>query len=358
MMKLRAIEIKQGNTKFWISKVLLKDLMGKVRADHQSPDNPDGYQREISKSRARKFGKFMEKGGISPITILLNIRKPGAIKEGDGHIEIDEGVDWWIVDGQHRLEGLKIIAEEENPLVRDIQLPIILMNVPQIEEAKNFLIINKTQKGVRTDLAERIFSIMVEKEGKEKSIDLPIDLWKHEALQIVDLLTTLPESPLKGMIKRPGEKGAKPLKQVSVTDSLEPIVDNYKSFLPSLERLARALINMWSALKEICPECFIRPKDYLLLKTPGVFVVHKLFAHLLPTLSAAKDLTKGMFLKIFKHPKVSLYFESEYWDRNNVEGWSRFGTSQKSFKIITDLIWDEMSKVVEELVQPREDIRF
>lgn len=357
-MRLEAIQIKQGDTKFWVSRVLLKDLIGKVRPDQQSPENPGGYQREISKSRARKFGKFIEKGGISPITILLNIREPGKIKEVDGYIEIDEGVDWWIVDGQHRVEGLKIVAEEENPSLREMQLPIILMNVPQIEEAKNFLIINKTQKGVRTDLAERIFSIMVEREGKEKAIDLPIDLWKHEALKIVDLLTTAPESPLRGMIKRPGEKGTKPLKQVSVTDSLEPIVDNYKSFLPSVDRLSLALINMWSALKEICPECFNRPKDYLLLKTPGVFVVHKLFAHLLPTLSAAKDLTKGMFLKIFKHPRVLPYFESEYWDRNNVEGWSRFGTSQKSFKIITDLIWDEMSKVVEELVQPREEIRF
>lgn len=358
-MKLKAISVQQGLKKFWLSNVLLRDIIGKVRIDRHSPENPQGYQREVSISRAKKFGKFMQRGGFSPITLLINIRD-GELIEHENEIEIPDSVDLWIIDGQHRFEGLKIVAEED-PLLREIQLPVVIMKVDRIEEAKNFLIINKFQKGVRTDLAERIFSTILEREGTEAAVlqNLPLEYWRHEALQIVDFLTTNPDSPLYNLIKRPGEKGSKPLKQVSVVDSLEPVVNNYKGHLRSTEHVAKALINMWSALNEILPECFSKPSQYLLLKTTGIFVMHRLFANLLPNLSMVKDLTKGMFYKIFTHRDISKFFESDWWDRENRDGVGIYGTSQKSFKLITDIIWEKMSFALEEIISIKDiDIKL
>lgn len=360
-MKIPCLPIHQSGEegKFWICKVKVKELLGKARVDQNSPENPEGYQREVVKSRARKFGEYMKEGNISPISLLVNIRTEKGLIEKDGYLDIPEDLDWWIVDGQHRFEGLKIIIEEEKEYsLRELELPIILMNVDKTNEAKQFLIINKRHKGVRTDLAERILYILQKKEGKEKTKDLPVDFWKPEALVVVDKLTDIKESPLYGMIKRPGEKGNRPLKQVSVTDSLGPVISTYKGYLKNEEKLARALMNMWSALKDVCSDCFVKPKDYLLLKTMGVYVMHKLFAELLPTLAAAQDLTKEMFLKLFSHPDVKKYFSPQYWHRDTTDGISIYGSSAKSVQLVTDLIWSSMKNVLEELAPKTYEVKI
>jgi len=350
-MKISAIMISQGKISFWLCKVKVKDILGKCRVDQQSPDNPDGYQREVISSRAKKFGKFMMQDGVSPVSLLVNIRN-GKVVCKDEHVEIPDNLDWWIVDGQHRFEGLKAVSEEE-PRLRETEIPIVLMNTDKMNEAKQFLIINKMQKGVRTDLAERILLLLERKEGKESVAlqNLPVDIWKIDALRMVDLLTDTPESPLHKLIKRPGEKGKMPLKQVSVTDSLKPVIDVYKSYLTSEKLVAKALMNMWGALKELNPECFEKPREYLLLKTPGIFVMHKIFANLLPYLCSAKerDLTKSMFLKIFSDKTVTKFFEADYWSGDNIDGVGKYGTGRKSYSIIIDLTWGAMSKVVDEI---------
>jgi len=357
-MRIPCLPIMQGkgDSKFWLCRVKVKDLLGKCRVDRQSPETPNGYQREVVRNRAKKFGKYMQEGNTSPVNFLINVRDKG-ISEEPGFLIIPDHFDWWIIDGQHRFEGLKaVIEDEEDDSLRELELPVALMNVDNVNEAKQFLIINKLHKGVRTDLAERILYILQQKEGKEATLNLPIEHWKSEALKIVDILTDRPESPLYRLIKRPGEKGIKPLKQVSVTDSLKPVIDAYKGYLKDEELVAKALMNMWGAMKHICPQCFSSAKDYLLLKTMGVFVMHRLFAGLLPTLWAEKDLTLGRFAKIFSHSAVSDYFSANYWEANNLDGISKYGTSQKSVSIVSDLIWDSMSNVLEELVPHRFDV--
>jgi DGQHR domain-containing protein len=354
-MEFPALRIDHGGITFWLSKTKLKEILGRCRVDRQSPDNPEGYQREVTKSRAKKFGKFMQRGGVCPVNLLINIRDKGAIKNTNGKVEIRDDQDWWLVDGQHRFEGLKMLVEED-PTFREVEFPVVLLNCDEKDEAKHFLIINKMHKGVKTDLAERIFLLLELKEGREAVMaqDLPIDAWVPAAVRVIDNLVTDNESALYELIKRPGEKGYRPLNQVSVTSSLKPVIDIYDRHLKDEKQLAKALMNMWGALKELCPECFAQPKEYLLLKTPGIFVMHRIFAHLLPRLWAVKDLTKPMFVKIFTHADVAKHFDSDTWDRNNDNGFGRFGSSQKSYSIIFDLIWDSISNALDEIAPEKE----
>ncbi|MEW6616048.1 MAG: DGQHR domain-containing protein [Thermodesulfobacteriota bacterium] len=358
-MKIPCLAFDQGGTKFWLCKVKFKEILGKAIVDQQSPKNPEGYQREAQKNRARKFGHFMRKGGTSPVNLFVNIRENN-ISEEDGYLNVPDNLNWWIVDGQHRFEGMKELADEF-PMIREIDIPIALMNSEKEFEAKQFLIINKMQKGVKTDLAERIFLILEQKEGRENiaTQDLPIDMWKSDAVRIIDYLADTPESPLYHLIKRPGEKGSMPLNQVSATSSLKPLVDVYKSYLRDEKQAAKGLMNMWSAIKTLCPEAFVTPKDYLILKTPGIFVLNKVFAKLLPTLWAAKNITGDMFLKLFSHENVSDYFECDFWHKDNSEnGASRYGSSQKSYGIIYDLIWDSLKNVLDEIIPEKNTINI
>lgn len=358
-MKIPCLRFEQGGVKFWLCKVKFKEILGKGIVDQQSPKNPDGYQREAQKSRAKKFGHFMRKGGTSPTNLFINIREKN-ISEENGYLNIPDNLNWWIVDGQHRFEGMKEIAEDY-PEIREIDIPIALMNAEKDVEAKQFLIINKMQKGVKTDLAERIIMNLERKEGRANvaSQNLPIDMWKSDAVRIVDYIVDTPESPLHQLIKRPGEKGTRPLNQVSVTSSLKPLVDIYKSYLKDEKQASKGLMNMWGAIKTLCPEAFASPKDYLILKTPGVFVLNKVFAELLPTLWATKDITEGMFLKLFSSDNVKDYFECDFWHKDNAEnGASRYGTSQKSYGIIFDLIWSSLSNAVDEIIPEKDTINI
>ena len=361
-MKVKAIPITHNDQTFWFSKVKVKDILGKARVDVWTPENREAYQREVSRSRAKKFGVYMARGGVSPVAILVNIRKDEdskcEITQEIEYINIPDDADWWIVDGQHRYTGLKEIIEVGEEKLREMEIPVIFMNATKVEEAKQFFIINKTQKGVRADLAERILYHLEQKEGREKILteDLPVEIWKTKALRIVDILTETKESPLYGLIKRPGEKGRKPLKQVSVTDSLEPVLKYCEGYF-KVENLAKALMNMWDAVKQLCPECFSNPTQYVLLKTTGVFVMHKIFANLAPTMREAKDFTKVAFARVFSHENMRRYFTADFWDKDNSEGAARFGTSKKSFKVVTDLIWGEMENVVQEIF-PEEEIKL
>jgi hypothetical protein len=164
---------------------------------------------------------------------------------------------------------------------------------------------------------------------------------------------------LHDLVKLPGEKIKKPIKQVSFTSSLKPIIDSYKPFLHTEKAVANALDNMWSALKEKCPESFKTPKKYLLLKTPGIFVMHKLFVGMLPTLYKIEDFSKGMFLTIFNDPDVDVFFSDSFWEskpsdptkKSNELTATYYGTSAKAFKLIQGTIWDELEKVLEKVIK-------
>lgn len=107
-------------------------------------------------------------GEISPTTLLLNLREGKVDEEKPGVLQIEEGRTVWLVDGQHRLAGLRYAAERKED-VNEMEYPVIIMNQPSsYEEAKQFVIINKNQKGVRTDLAQRFLMQAVKEEGREK----------------------------------------------------------------------------------------------------------------------------------------------------------------------------------------------
>ena len=44
------------------------------------------------------------------------------------------------------------------------------------------------------------------------------------------------------------------------------------------------LESYWGAIKELLPECFDEPRDYVLLKTPGIFSMHSLLPEVLKDL--------------------------------------------------------------------------
>lgn len=369
-LKVKGVKFKQRNLEFLCGTAKAQDILRQSEVDEWSQKNPRGYQRNISLPRAREFGRFMSNGGVSPTSVLLNIRDQEMDiirKVGEFEYEIPDEISLWIVDGQHRLKGLEIIGEHD-PGLLELEIPVIIMALKgdnpedaRYREAVQFLIINRTQKGVRADLAERILLQVAQMEGTERVLryisdqTLPSSLtrdiiWKPRAVRLTDTLNQRQDSPLRGKIKLPNirSKGTT-VSQVSVVSSLKQILQSSSLGDIPDDELASVIINLWKAVRELCPEPFEeieetkRATDYVLLKTTGIFVIHQLLPRLLPYCpieNGASVLTSDTFKSLLS--RAGDLMRSSFW-RSSGEGTAgALGTSQKTFATIATLIVDRI----------------
>lgn len=245
-MQLNVMEITQNGTKLYVCTMSARELLSNsnVKVDYYSADTNDGYQRKPSFTRAKDFARYIKNAkGICPNSVLINIRgeignfKP--ISSSYGALTLPDDTVFWIVDGQHRIEGLRELIKLDKAF-SDFPCVVILMTAnSEYEEAKQFMIINKTQKGVRPDLAERFIARMAKREGTKELLNMPKatirDIeWRPRATDIVDILnneisddtdSNFYENPWYKKIQLPNEpRGTNTISQSALEDSLKGLL--------------------------------------------------------------------------------------------------------------------------------------
>jgi DGQHR domain-containing protein len=118
-----------------------------------------GYQRELSKPRVNRLVKELRANEVDlPTSILVNLRafdedRNLSAKDGQLYLRLtDEKLH--VVDGQHRVEALTKLIEEDSERWKDFEIPFVAMlGSNEFEEMKQFYVVNSTAKSVRTDLA-------------------------------------------------------------------------------------------------------------------------------------------------------------------------------------------------------------
>lgn len=350
-MKTKGYYLKQGDSHLYVGSMKVGDLLRTAQVDAFKAGHPDGYQRGLSDARARAFGRFIMSGQISPASILINIRD-GEVTEGpEGTLNIPDDSPIWVVDGQHRVEGLRFAAER-SPEVNELEFPVVIMSQPSsYEEAKQFVIINKTQKGVRTDLAQRFLIQAVKQEGRSKLLDmrqtgalkgiLKDVEWVTKAIEIADILNSDKKQLWYGKIQLPNEpRGATMVSQGSFTNSLGPILKDTLFQGKPVQGIAAALGNYWAAIYELCEAAFQESREYVIQKTTGVFVLHKIFPRIA---EFCRDDKGNMVLTREKIKSVLQglqFMEVDYWHNKGIAGMR--GTSQKAF---SSLVLDAMEEL-------------
>jgi len=113
MLEMPAFEIKQHEFVFYSGYMQAKDL-SKIKVDTYHPfSNPSGYQRILDEGRARLFRRYIKSPtNFSPPAITLSVRGKFEFKVKDprthyGILRISDENRVYVVDGQHRKEGLK-----------------------------------------------------------------------------------------------------------------------------------------------------------------------------------------------------------------------------------------------------------
>lgn len=172
----------------------------------RTPQRRDGYQRELQDARLSRgklgvAGYMLDQMGIFPTSVLVNVRQEEAqlgfqrTSEVDqveiGELTVPDNVTWFIVDGQHRLEGLKI-AMREQPELANYPVIVTMTNEDIFDEMLLFYLVNSRAKSVATGLAYRILQRMLYDKVSPKWIEgtmlVGADRRKAIAASIVDAL--------------------------------------------------------------------------------------------------------------------------------------------------------------------------
>ena len=345
-MEWQGIAFKQEGVQMFTGAVRAEDLLQGTEIDifRREDGSESGYQRAPERSRARALARFLKTQNIAllPNSVLLNARDEVEIVEEGGlaRLRIPDSVKLWVVDGQHRLAGLRVAIEEEEDLrFKDYLIPVVVtVGLDEAKEAEQFRVINETAKKVRTDLARRILALLMSTREGRQQLRSQQRMWEAISSQVIDLLNTDENSPLHGRIQQPNEKRSARhmVREVSFASSLRPILNTFPYQDWGSQKVADQLRDYWEAWCMAVPECFDHAEDYVLLRTPGIFSLHEVALHIWevcrredsePTASRVGDMLSD----------IPDYTSPRFWESENMEGAAVFG-SMKGFRMLADMI--------------------
>ncbi|MFH1179389.1 MAG: DGQHR domain-containing protein [Candidatus Bathyarchaeota archaeon] len=295
-MRIDAFKLSQNGSRgvadIYITVFRAGDLVQKCKIDRRTPSNTSGYQRlpserRLSMIRGSAVRYLVRELGYFPTSILLNVRGEVSFSENKRQDWFSYGTldtkidDFWIIDGQHRIEALKRAIARNRDFENYPVITSILRLPDRFDEMLLFYIVNRRQKGVKTDLVHRHLQRMLQQKGEDWLLDLEgkRGLTQGYAIEIVDILNKDPVSPWYGRIREVGE--ARHMDHVIKDSDMMPTIteilnEHYFKNMP-IKEIANLLIEYWNALYNIYPECFTDPDEFSLLHSPGMPAFHKLF---------------------------------------------------------------------------------
>jgi len=265
--------VKQGKLILYATSLKVSDLITPnfYSIDRLDPENANekGYQRLLNKGRAKKLADYIVAGqetkdAFLPTSIFIATDKNIAFNPSNNTIEID--IDsigpFNVVDGQHRVEGLKMAAEKDKRVL-EFEVPVnIAINLSEIEQMCHFLIVNTTQKSVEEGVAQRIRARLTKAMGVDDTPNLPKWIFNsvqkgedEKALQYVDFLNCDRDSPWKTKIRMANEDNNDgSINQKSFVKAIKKyiLVANNPVFNTEKEdRQHKIFLNYWTAITNI-----------------------------------------------------------------------------------------------------------
>jgi DGQHR domain-containing protein len=268
-----AARVKQGDLILYSTSIRVKDLVANnfYTVETLDPENTGnaGYQRLLNTARAKKLADYILKGQDSndaflPTSVLLATDKAIAFNSQNNTIEIDTASvgPFSVVDGQHRLEGLKMAANKD-PRVLDFEVPVnIAINLPHIAQMCHFLIVNTTQKSVDKSVEQRLIARLTEAMIVEDMPSLPKWILNtvekgevDKALKYVIYLNETEDSPWKGKILMANDESkTTTIKQRSFVKAIVKYIltaNNPLTIIKDFDKEKKIFLNYWRAITEL-----------------------------------------------------------------------------------------------------------
>lgn len=373
---LPALELRQDGTRLILTKMRAGDLATYTRVDpfdtNKEFDDPgQGYQRPAEMPRVKKLGNWMKRTMEGdekvrmPTALLLSARGSDVVLSPNGTVTLRESNKLPLIDGQHRKRGFEwAINEKGVQQLADYELPIVIMlDIDLVGEMNQFRIVNGEQKSVRTDLVNMILTQLVARRGDDAVEEK--NEWKVVASLAVKQLNEDRDGPWFDRIVMPDQRtyskqdiDARPelrhlrtARATSFITALKPI-DSYlelvtpgsSTLAERADRLFNVLDGFWRAVRDMNPQAFDEADDYVMLKTPGIFALHRLCLSVMKDMYIGhRDFTEGEFAHMLSD--ASELQNPAFWSVGSSEAdrgdAAKYG-SMKGFAELGDLLYESI----------------
>lgn len=249
----------QGNDIYTIS-MKVSDMIPLYYVATRGVSTESGaVQRVLNKTRISKIRDFILEGNSFVNSFILNWTDDKHLPEiNQNTITLNlQEKQAQILDGQHRLAGLKEAMELNASVGEQIILVSIVVNLDTNNAAKIFLNINSEQKPVPRSLIYDLFGISA---NDRESATV-------RAKDIVDQLDTLEESPYYQLVKYPGiaRNKAGYIDMSNMINAMKSHLSPTGSFaqynITELNYQVRIIVNFFEAIRESCPSIWYRTNN-------------------------------------------------------------------------------------------------
>ena len=296
-----------------------------------------GYQRGLLKDKIRSLAQYLERpDGILPVAGLLNVRQKRTLsfrgrpskKPVAGTLTIPDDTRLWVVDMQHRLEGIR--NAHSGGFLRDFSVPVLITEgLSEIKEAGQFYIINTRSKRMGVDLTRRL---LIEHNEIREITDVPD--WELKAVQIcIRLNRALRGNPWYGRIREPESERMRDhiATEKSFVPSLRWLLTTPQARRKSPKTLAKFLALFWRGLRANLGAAFESPRAYLIQKTPGYMAFHRIAPFVYRKYPNSSPAT---YERLFRRFSRDSSFGERFWFAKNPKGAKRYGTGQSAYAIL------------------------
>ena len=320
MHKICVFEIEQPIGTFYVGKIKSDTLIRITKTVRRIES--EGIQRELSEKRARDISKYCEDPDATfPTPIILAVNETDVENfstniPGVYELSFDDCCAFAeIIDGQHRIEGIKLA----NDFVTDL-LVVLMFDLTEEEKAYVFSTINSTQTKVDKSLIYDLFDLSQNRSPYKTC---------HE---IARILNSEQDSPFYGRLKMLGKKssGGTTLSQGTFVNYLcrlisrnpqEDMIDLKKGrklrnsdslifreyFIDERDDIIlKILKNYFNAVAEVFPEEWGNTSKYILAKTTGYGALLKILPYFYQKGLSAQKLSQEYFAQEFLTVKDGL----------------------------------------------------
>lgn len=311
MMTIKVLKFQHKQNDFFLCLINAKTLVKISYVARRGIDEERGaVQRILNKTRISGIKDFLLNNGFFPNNIILNFKEDANIvyTEQTGNLSFSDNPRIaQIIDGQHRVEGLKEAIRIDQS-IGEMLVPTVLSNNLETSDcAEIFISINTEQKSVPKSLIYDLYEL-INISDKDFSIERGTD--------IAYFLNTEDSSPYQGFIKFPGSRKFKGGIQLStLVNNLKPLVKADGEFakysITTLDNQASILKNYFGAIQSYYDEEWETLNNPFLFASGFAAGIDVFTSKILPHCYSAKKFTEQYLKELIIIPQEDLIHQTE-----------------------------------------------
>ncbi|EJL6984024.1 DGQHR domain-containing protein [Vibrio cholerae] len=318
-MKTRYLSVKQPIGDFYLTS-LEASILAKIADATARGEHPDAVQREQSKARIKEIAEYTsDTDATFPTPIIVAVDMSANVRIDEDYIYFDENdIIGDVIDGQHRLEGLK-----SSSYINDFQLPVVFMfNLEPYQRAYVFSIINSKQTRVNMSLIYDLFALSKTRSPYKTCHEIARALNKESTSPFYRRLKMLGKkekdqelaSLSQGtfikyfleLISKNPDKDSRDIKRcITLEDDQSLPLRSY--FINENDSVIHKIIlNLFSGLRDVFTQEWEDPNRFILSKSIGFGAIIKIYPELHKAGIKENDLSRDFFIKEFTKIKKNL----------------------------------------------------